>query len=235
MLTEEIKHQIRHLAGQSYPNECCGFLTGEGLLPILNTSEDSLNFARIDPAAYAIAEEQGIIFLYHSHADNPTFSNRDIAACKQLNIPFVLYSVAQDSFISVNPRGGDYIGRDWVWGLQDCYALVRDWYRQERGASLDDFARCEVSGTNTADWNVFLDSFESQGFIRLSPEGIKFQIGDVLLMQIGSANPNHLGIIFDPNKQEFMHHLRDRQSSLEPYGGYWAKHTVGVLRYVGRN
>jgi proteasome lid subunit RPN8/RPN11 len=231
ILTEEIKQKIRYLAGQAYPNECCGFLTEKGLMPIANTSEEPLHFAQIDPKSYALAEEEGITFMYHSHAKEPNFSKQDIDACKQLNIPFVLYCVESDKFTTANPQGGDdYVGRDWVYGINDCYGLVRDWYRQERGIILDDFARGEPGETKKEDWNVFCESFESQGFTRLSPHGIKFQAGDVLLMQIASPNPNHLGLIFDADKQEFMQHLRDRPSSIYPYGGFWSQHTIGVLR-----
>ncbi len=232
MLTDSIKQTIRYLAGQSYPNECCGFLTKKGLMPIKNTSLEPLHFATIDPKSYAVAEEEGIIFLYHSHAKDLNFSKLDIDACKKLNIPFVLYCVEPDHFTIGDPRGGEYIGRDWIYGLHDCYALVRDWYRQERGILLDDFARCEVGETRQEDWNVFVDSFESQGFTRLSAYGVKFQAGDLLLMQIASPNPNHLGLIFDAAKQEFMHHCLNQQSTVEPFGGYWEKHTVGVLRYA---
>jgi proteasome lid subunit RPN8/RPN11 len=232
MLTETIKQTIRYLAGQKYPEEICGFLTNKGLMPIENTSDKPLHFAAIDPKSYALAEEEGIIFLYHSHAKEPNFSKLDIDACKQLNIPFVLYVVETDKFTIANPQGGDYIGRDWVYGINDCFSLVRDWYRQEWGIILDDFARCEVGETCKEGWNVFAESFESQGFTRLSAYGVKLQAGDVLLMQIASPNPNHLGLIFDSEKQEFMQHLRDRPSSIDPYGGYWAQHTVGVLRYA---
>jgi proteasome lid subunit RPN8/RPN11 len=232
MLTETIKQTIRYLAGQKYPEEICGFLTNKGLMPIENTSSEPLHFAAIDPKSYALAEEEGIIFLYHSHAKEPNFSKLDVDACKKLNIPFVLYCVESDKFTIANPNGGDYIGRDWVYGINDCFALIRDWYRQERGVILDDFARCEVGETRREDWNVFCESFEGQGFTRLSANGIKFQAGDVLLMQIAAPNPNHLGLIFDSEKQEFMHHCLDRQSSIEPLGNFSERHTVGILRYA---
>jgi proteasome lid subunit RPN8/RPN11 len=232
MLTEEIKQHIRYLAGQVYPNEICGFLTQKGLMPIANTSENPLNFAQIEPESYAKAEVEGIIFLYHSHAEVGNFSQQDIVVCKQLNIPFVIYCVAIDRFIVGNPTGGDYLDRDWIYGLQDCYALIRDWYRQERGIELDDFARCEVGETKSKDWNLFSENFEAQGFTRLSAHGVKFRAGDILLMQIASPNPNHLGLIFDASKQEFVHHYLNEKSKIEPYGGFWARHTVGVLRHA---
>ncbi len=234
MLTEEIKQRIRYLAGKSYPEEVCGFLTNKGIMPIDNTAAEPLHFAEIDPLSYAKAEAEGIVFMYHSHAKDSNFSQQDVLVCKQLNIPFVLYCVESDKFIIGNPTGGDFVGRDWIYGLQDCYALVRDWYFHCRGIRLDDFARCESGETRREDWNVFCESFEGQGFTRLSPYGIRFQAGDVLLMQIASPNPNHLGLIFDSDKQEFMHHGLDRKSSIEPYGGFWERHVVGVLRYVGR-
>jgi len=33
------------------------------------------------------------------------------------------------------------VGREWSHGVLDCYALVRDWFRAERGVELPNFVR----------------------------------------------------------------------------------------------
>ena len=34
-----------------------------------------------------------------------------------------------------------YLGRPWVWGVTDCWSLVRDWYKEEKNIELKDWDR----------------------------------------------------------------------------------------------
>ena len=63
-------------------------------------------------------------------------------------------------------------------------------------------------------------------------------------MQIRSPVPNHAGIYLEngslksqpdllPTPGSVLHHLYNRDSTREVYGGYWLKHTVSVWRYHG--
>jgi cell wall-associated NlpC family hydrolase len=48
-------------------------------------------------------------------------------------------------------------------------------------------------------------------------------------MKCNSAVPNHAAIYLGNNT--ILHHLVDRLSSKDVYGGYWLKATVCVLRH----
>jgi len=107
----------------------------------------------------------------------------------------------------------------------DCYSLIRDWYRQERGIDLPDFTRFD-------EWwrrgeNLYLDNFSGAGFHEV--ESSDMNPGDVLLMQVASPVPNHAAIYLGDGL--ILHHLQGRLSSRDVYGGYWQKITTHTLRH----
>ena len=44
------------------------------------------------------------------------------------------------------------LGRQWVWGVTDCWSLVVDWYKEEKGIKLKDYQRNDTA-------RVFTKSF----------------------------------------------------------------------------
>ena len=54
-------------------------------------------------------------------------------------------------FRYADPRGdAPYLGRDWVYGIHDCYSLMRDFYRRELEIVLDDFPEEKKANGRTA-------------------------------------------------------------------------------------
>jgi cell wall-associated NlpC family hydrolase len=119
------------------------------------------------------------------------------------------------------------LGRRFVHGVLDCWALCRDWYAREWGVALPDPDRHDGwwdDGTS----NLYLDNLDAAGF-DIVQDGT-MERGDLLLMQIRSKNqvPNHAGVYLGEGK--FIHHLYGRLSTREVWGGYWRE----KLRYVAR-
>jgi cell wall-associated NlpC family hydrolase len=77
-------------------------------------------------------------------------------------------------------------------------------------------------------WNMFENNFQEQGFIVCERAEQK---GDILLMQLQAPLPNHVGVLAKPDGNIFYHHLLDRLSEANIYGGYWEKNTNKVLRH----
>lgn len=225
-----LKRAISLEARQKAPEECCGFIVNGELMPCKNIHDSPLDNFAISAEDYAKAEEKGEIeAVYHSHlGELDAFSKHDLKACKQCNIPWVMVHLPTNNFHYIDPTGNaPYEGREWSYGLHDCYALVKDFYAREFGIVLDDFERGEDEEWLNPGWSMFVNNYEDQGFYEIGRPEKK---GDILLMRMQSPSPNHVGVM-SGNGAVFYQHLSDRLSQASVYGGYWAKVTVKVLRH----
>lgn len=218
-------------AMEEAPKEACGLVVNGEYIPCINSHPSpKTNFA-ISSESYAAAERKGNIeAIFHSHpSDYNGFSPHDAKACRASNVPWAMYCLATGDWHYADPTGNaPYEGRQWHYGIHDCYSLVRDFYRNEFGIELDDFERGDEMEWENSDWNMFEQNFENQGFVACDVSEKK---GDVVLMQLQASMPNHVGVIARPEHNIFYHHLLDRLSEANVYGGYWAKHTCRVLRH----
>ena len=129
--------------------------------------------------------------------------------------------------VSLEPSGfvAPLVGRPFSHGVLDCYALIRDWYKQERGIELPDFERRDEWWLHGQD--LYMQNFAAAGF---APITGPMQVGDVVLMQIRSPVANHAGVYI--GNGHIMHHVARRMSSRDVYDGYWQENTRMVVRYV---
>ncbi|MFP3432090.1 C40 family peptidase [Paraburkholderia sp. SIMBA_061] len=233
---------IRDHAIRAYPRECCGLVVAVGdrdrYVECTNAATGTDHF--ILPAAeYAAAETLGdIVMVVHSHPDAPCDpSEADRVACEASGLPWMIVEVRRGDNGAVNIRGMSniepagfsvpLIGRSFAHGVLDCYTLVRDWYRVERGIVLRDFTRSDNWWNEGAD--LYMENYGAAGFRRLV-DGDPLEAGDVILMQIRADVANHAGIYIGNGLM--LHHRYGRLSNREVYGGYWLENTRAVLRYV---
>jgi cell wall-associated NlpC family hydrolase len=132
----------------------------------------------------------------------------------------------------IHPTGykAPLIGRQWVWGVSDCWTLVRDWYKEELGLDLPDWNRPpSMMDFHQAPW--FEKYCSEAGFVDLGLSAPEY--GDAILMQLdGSPGLNHVGVYL--GDQLFLHHLRGRLSSRDLWGGYYQKSTGLIVRHTSR-
>ena len=130
--------------------------------------------------------------------------------------------------IYADPTGNaPYLERDWAYGLNDCYSLLRDFHKREFGIELDDFKRGENREWERGGWTMFVDNYREQGFVEIDKPERK---GDFLLMQLDASSPNHAGVMTG-NGNVFYHHLMGRRSQASIWGSYWSRRTARVLRH----
>ena len=217
------------------PKESCGLLLNikgkEKYFPCRNLSMTAFQCFIIDPEDYIKADNTGdIIAVVHSHPVTPPVpSQSDKVACEQSGLAWHIVNPKTESWGYLKPTGykAPILGREWAWGVTDCYTLVRDWYKEKLDIDLIDWQR----PTTLEDFNkepMFEKCAEETGFRELRPDE-KLINGDLLFMSIFSNNLNHVAIFIDG---DVLHHLADRLSCIEPYSEWLLKCTGKRLRYV---
>lgn len=220
-------------AREEYPRESCGLVVvikgRERYWRCKNIATEEDQFV-LDPQDYAAADSAGeIIAVVHSHPNTTAkASMADLAAMEASGLPWHIYALPLNIWESCAPTGykPPLVGREWCYGVLDCYALARDWYKENMNLELSNYER------HGAWWNkgmnTFVDNFQNEGFTRLEPEA-KLQWGDALLMQLQSPVPSHVAIYLGDDV--IVHHMRDRLSSRDVLSGYYMKNTTHILRH----
>ena len=222
-------------ARAEYPREACGLVVvvkGRARYwPCRNIAETNEQFV-VDPRDYAAAEDSGeVVGVFHSHpASGANPSEADLVGCERSGVEWHILAWPSGVWRSLKPSGyvAPLVGREFHHGVLDCYSLVRDWYRQERGVDLIDFDRSDVWWERGQ--NLYVEGYEAAGFRAVDPAEMSH--GDVLLMQIQSPVPNHAAVYLGDGM--ILHHLYGRLSSRDIWGGYYQHVTTHVLRYDPR-
>lgn len=121
-----------------------------------------------------------------------------------------------------------FIGKDFIHGTQDCYALIRDFYQVAFNIKLTNYARPDYWWNYNMD--LYSDLFFREGFRTVEiarPRDLQY--GDIILMAIKSTQPCHAGIYVDDGK--ILHHFYGRKSSIELYKSLWYNATTSVIRH----
>ena len=118
------------------------------------------------------------------------------------------------------------VGRQWEYGLFDCFSLVRDYYKL-LGVNFPDYKRPDNLGTCES---IFLDQANVLNFKQVD---FNFRLpNDVLIMRIGTKTPMHAAILVDD--QMILHQKRDSLSCVEPLSNYYVRSTHSVFRYAAK-
>lgn len=239
----QLKRSIIALAEANPTEEICGFVYktpgGVALHQCPNVTQDPEGRAR----AFEISEEDYLTALslgrvcaiYHSHSRGgagAAFSEEDLAVSRAMLLPMYLYAVEGAEWATYIPPGYEepLVGRDWRWGMDDCYETIRLYYRQVRGVYLGDYERDETF--ENAPSSAITQYITSEGF-SFVPKGSPIEEHDVLLFKTpGNAYPHHLAVFL--GHSQVLHHPRGQLSCREQLNGNWMKRLEGALRYTGK-
>lgn len=236
---------IQAHALEEYPKESCGVIVAVGRKevyhPCRNIADNPQESFVIDPknlkAAYALGR---VVAVVHSHPDaTPHPSPADAAQCAAWGLPWVIVAVHTDPAAPGAPPyvAGDHVmtpqsyevplrGREFIFGRQDCYTLVRDFYSREMGIELPDFERKDKFWERGE--NLYMDNFRDAGFQEIAEPSQK---GDLILMAIRSDIVNHAGVWLG-EKDAMLHHPYEHLSERVVFGGYWLENKRLYIRKV---
>lgn len=224
--------RIREHAAQEAPKEACGLLViFKGRMqyrPCTNIAEGLSHFV-LKVEDWAETEDKGaeIVAVVHTHVYlSPEPSQADLVGCETTQLPWVIVNHPVGHYTVIEPRGyqAPLIGRNFHHGVLDCYALARDFYIS-KGLQIPNYARED-------EWwlkgkNLFLENFKEAGFYQIGEEDLREN--DALLMQMHAPVPNHCAVYIGESK--ILHHVTNRLSGSDIYGGYWRHVTTHVLRH----
>ncbi len=236
-LTAAMQAEILQQAKDEFPRESCGLVAvvkgRRRYFPCRNIAETPDEHFVLD--GWNEIEDKGeVVAVVHSHPKtNPAPSPADRVACEKSGLPWFIVNPSTEGWGYCEPEGFElpYVGREFVFGVVDCYSLCRDWYAREWGLQLKDYDRQDKFWERGE--NLYLDNFASEGFRKIPVE--ELQPGDALLMQLVSPLPNHAAIYLGDS--QILHHVQGRLSSRDVYtlgSSYYGKSTVCALRHESR-
>lgn len=231
-MTPENRARFILHAREQAPREACALLVIErGVERIRLCANMAIGTDQfiIDPNDYAAADRAGdIVAIVHSHPLGPAeASQADLVSCEASGLPWHILALPGEVWAYIEPTGykAPLVGREWSHGVLDCYSLIRDWFAQERGITLPDYARKD-------EWwlrgeNLYVEHFREAGFVEIDPADL--QPGDGILMRVCSPVTNHGAVYLGDNY--IIHHVQGRLSCREPLGNSWRNRITHTLRY----
>jgi len=216
---------------QEYPREGCGIIGivkgKKKWFPCENMADTEDNFILSSKDWFRVKQQADIFAVVHNH---PNASNKasqyDIDNCNILGLPYYIFSYPEMDLNILEPKKNfsPLIGREYKFGVKDCFEAMRDWLANEniniplRAAFEDNW------------WEKGLNYFNENTIKEWKHKKVTSpQKNDVLIFQIQESVPDHCGVYLE--NDIFFHHAINRLSCREPLYPFWGQHIVGIYRY----
>lgn len=209
----------KHNISKHFPHseESCGVLLKDGTFVIYpNFADEPAKQFTFTPSVWQWIEEKQdfIACIFHSHCSEfqeAKLSYEDICLARTVGIDICVYHTVFDKWdyyspniphpypLELTPDSLPYsydwfVGWDYEPGRADCYTLVIDYYKAVCQVDIEypKLSTNDFGIYRPDNWNRFLMEFISAGWqLKLKPPSD----GNVVLLCIGSAYPNHVGIL----------------------------------------
>jgi proteasome lid subunit RPN8/RPN11 len=214
-MTNKIYQEIISQA-ESCDEEIGGFIYFEGsqvkIEKCENIALDKKNFFEVSADDYITNSRKDLYAIYHSHVDSDyNFSEQDLEISEESCLPICVYSKLDKKINFYIPSSydyGDFQGRKYIWGFNDCYGLIRDFYKKEKNFLLPDYVRDESFRANNFD--IIIEEI-NEFFEKIDD----FKFGDLFVFS-QRGNAKHLAIYYGDGK--ILHHPIGKLSTVEEIG-----------------
>jgi proteasome lid subunit RPN8/RPN11 len=232
--TPEVDRAARRHAHENLGQEVAGMVKDGLYVPFANVSpnpETEIGLSDQDMIRLADADA-----FFHSHPRGPACpSERDMRFQVDIAKPCLIYVPETNDLFA----WGDMLarpallGRAFRHGVFDCYAAVRDWYREHRDVTLPEGMRGWEWWSKGQD--LYADNFARAGFVRI-PLVDATQPGDLLMFQFNYKVLMHAAVVHSSDL--LFHHTAGRfaydPSRLSGYAPRerWARLASAAVRYA---
>lgn len=243
---EVVRAMVAHALSE-YPKESCGVLVGNQYVPCKNTHANPDKGFRLEAAQWArLVVDGDVQAVIHSHPNGPQYPSaddmRDQVAC---GVTYGIVPCRENGAGKVFFWGDDVpkeplLERGFRHGVTDCYSLIRDWYRAERGLTLPEVPR-EWGWWNAErgpGLDLYLDTYKAAGFKSMGRRA-DLQVGDIVLIQSAdSPVVNHAGVYIRDRGDYLIHHTStvgydpQKKAARDPVSLY-GQFVRDVIRYQG--
>lgn len=200
MINSKTLRDIELTTRRCYPNEMCGVVLKSGeFIQLTNLSETPEKEFILDSFVFAKLRSR-VAYIVHSHTLKSylhicTPSIKDIETQENWNIPFMI--VGFDGSTYTPPcylptvRNKNFIGRPYVYGIQDCGTLIQDYYWFTFGVALK--IKPIDSLALKKDWDKSIaKALKENGFTSVLIDNLgNLQKGDLLVVSIAYGIANH--------------------------------------------
>ena len=228
-----IKRQIISLCEANPVEESCGFIvlgqTGAELVTCTNVAPNPREDFKISPSEYVAATYRGqLLAVYHSHPVAAGFSPHDLQYAQEVALPQYLYSIPDKSWSEYIPPTykPPLEGRRFVFGMADCYSLVRDYFRYNFNVYLNDYDRDE--SFHTVPSHDIMDLYVKEGGYK-AVNIAQIKKHDVLVFTVANVLPQHFAIFVGNSR--ILHHTYRGLSRTDLFNGGWHNRLKAVLRH----
>ncbi len=247
IFTDQVVSAAQQHAREAYPNESCGVVVGGQYMRCRNVAEDPTKDFAIHPQDYKNALlTRKLQAIVHSHPDGPLHPTKiDMINQMKTALPWAIIPLDGDRMGLPIIWGDDnaippLLGRQFVPGVTDCFALIRDIFRlgkegcAAQGVEWPLEPHLITEQPRDEGWwasgeDLYIDGMAGEGFTQVSRDEVR--PGDVFLLKWKSEKYNHGGVLLTPDL--IAQHFPERLSRREPAGA-WARHADMWIRYTGK-
>jgi len=219
---------------KEYPREGCGVI---GIIkgkkkwfPCTNVALEDENFIMSSSEYLSIKQRADIFAIVHSHPDaSNEASQHDIDCCNALGVPYYIFSFPDMELNIIEPTKRAYplIGREYEFGVKDCFEAVRDYLKLQ---NIEIPARIPFEDNW---WDRDLNYFTDEMAEKWKGKKVNLQElekNDVLIFKVKHEVPDHCGVFL--GNDVFFHHAENRLSCRENLYPFWVEYLIGAYRYA---